>query len=144
MASPADIIIDLLDAATVGVKNGESDWGIFKGDAPPSPTRCIVVNRTGGRPSNPRWLVDYPTVQVLVRSDPNGLDEAEAKAEAVKRCLLGQSRYVHTSGDRLDAVNMMTDIMRLPPDESANPEFVVNFILTIEPAPQTGDLRQPL
>jgi hypothetical protein len=144
MASPADIIIDMIDASGLGDKNSESDWGIFKGDAPPTPTRCIVVNRTGGRPANPRWLVDYPSIQVLVRSDINGLDEAEAKADSIKRYLLGQSAYTHTSGDVVDAINMMSDIMRLPPDESGNPEFVVNFSLIVEPAPQTGDQRQPL
>ncbi len=124
---------DLLVAAGVGAFNASSGWSIHISKLPSKPDTAVSVVRTGGPPGNPRWLLDFPTVQVMVRGAANGYQAAESKVQAVKDTLLGLPSQ-DIGGDRWVAVNMLGDPVFLGYDENNRPKWSLNFPLIIEPA----------
>lgn len=136
MPSPAEHLKDLLVEAGVGLFAGSATstgWRIWVAFLPDAPDTSIVLYDTGGRASNPAWLIDFPTVQVLVRGKQGGYQDAWARAKMVKNALLGiPSRNV--SDGRLVAINMLSDITFIGNDKVSRPELTINFALIIEPA----------
>ncbi len=132
---------DLLVTAGVGVEAATSGWGIFAGRAPKEPDTVIGIEQTGGLPSNPRWLLDFPALQVRVRGSRDDYFSAFNKAREVKDALLGLPSQT-VNGDRWTSVTMLGDIVSLGIDELNRYMFALNFSLIIEPA--TGDNRIPL
>lgn len=121
----------------------QADWSIFIGRKPDKPVRCIVIRDSGGKPPNPRWLLDYPSVQVTIRGGVSDYQDAYLKAQEVKRYLLGLSNAV-VNGDAWLSVLMPSDVSLLGFDQLNQPEFVMNFNLIVEPAQGSGDNRDPL
>lgn len=145
MADICIIIKDVLVAdALAGYEDSSADWQIFVGTEPPVPDKTITLFRSGGSSPNPKWLVDYPSIQVRVRGEIGGYADAYNKAQTVKDALLGLGPYSHISGDVLVQVNMQGDIFPLPADETGKPIFVVNFNLRVEPASTPLTNRLPL
>lgn len=142
MSDPTIGIKDLLVTAGAGVFDSTSAWGIFIGKRPDLPDSCITIYQHGGGTPNPKWLVDYPSVQVMVRGGLNGYQAAYAKAVVIKNTLLGLPSQ-DLNGDRWVAVNMVGDINSIGQDEKQRPMFSLNFRLIIEPADAT-DNRDPL
>jgi len=136
MADPAEGIKDLLVTAGVGVFAATSGWGIFIASEPNKPDTAITINSTGGQPSNPRFLVDFPSVQVMVRGDENGYQALWTKVKAVKDALLGLPSQ-DLSGDRWVAINQAGNEGFLGFDDNNRPRFSLNFNLIIEPATGT-------
>lgn len=143
MSDPAVGIKDLLVAASIGAFGGTAAWGIFIGKVPPTPQAAIAVVTTGGLPSNPKYLLDYPSVQVLIRGVANGYAAARVKAQAVKDVLLGLESQV-INGDKWVHLNTLGDIQSLGYDENNCPMFSLNFSLIIEPATNVLTNREPL
>ena len=143
MSDPAVGAKDLLVAAGIGTFAGTSGWGIFIGKLPQKPETAIAVVGTGGQTANPKYLLDYPSIQVLIRGAKNGYQAAYAKALASKNTLLGLSSQT-VNGDWWVQVNMIGDITPLGFDENDCPMFSVNFSLIIEPASSAGMNRTPL
>jgi hypothetical protein len=145
MADPCVIIKDVIVAASLAGYNAPTaEWQLFIGTEPPVPEKVITIFRSGGGSPNPKWLVDYPSVQIRVRGAIGEYDDAQSKASSVKDALLGLGPYAHTSGDVLVQVNMQGDIFPLPADETGKPIFVVNFNLRVEPASTSLTNRLPL
>lgn len=143
MSDPAVGIKDLLVAAGIGTFAGTSGWAIFIGKLPQKPETAIAIVNTGGETSNPKYLLDYPSVQVLLRGAKNGYQTAYSKALAIKNALLGLPSQTINS-DWWVQVNMIGEIASLGFDENDCPMFSVNFSLIIEPASSVGMNRTPL
>lgn len=139
---PSKGICDLLVTAgyTFG---GTSDWAVFIGQMQPEPDRCICVTDSGGRAPDPKWLLDYPSVQIIVRGGPNDYAAVADKVGHIKRVLLGMSSQL-VNGDRWNHINMAGEPSLLGFDQNKRPEFVLNFNLIIEPAVSLDDNREPL
>lgn len=143
MADPAVGAKDLLVDANIGVFAATTGWGIFIGKLPSEPYTAIAIITTGGLTPNPKYLLDFPSIQVLVRGAPNGYAAAFVKAVAIKNTLLGLPSQ-EVSGDTWVQVNQIGDVASLGYDENNCPLFSINFALTIEPATGSGMNRTPL
>ena len=137
MTDVAEGAKDVLVIAGVGTFAATSGWSITVGNLPVSPNTAIAVEQTGGFPSNPKYLLDYPNIQVLVRGAPNGYVEAKAKILAVKDALLGLPTQV-VNGDKWVMVKALGDIASLGYDTNNCPIFSMNFTLIVEPATGTN------
>lgn len=143
MTSPAEDAKDLLVAGGVGIFNATTGWSIRINKEEPSPDTHITIYDSGGLTPNPRWLLDYPSLQVRVRgnaSDPQG---ARNKAKEIKDALLGlESQTVN--GNRWVSVLGIGDIQHLGFDEKGRILYTVNFSLILEPAQTGNENRIPL
>lgn len=135
---------DLLVAAgyTFG---GSGNWAVNVGKQPSTtPNLSITLYDAGGLDPNPRWLLDYPTVQVRVRGNVNDTQIPWIKAKEVRDLLLGKESYTAGNGDRIVHINGIGDVAAMGFDDKDRPEYSFNLRLIIEPAPQTGDNREAL
>ena len=139
--NPAEHLADILVTGGVGTRNSQSGWGIFLGKQPITPDTCITFYNTGGLRPNPKWLLDFPSIQALVRGAPNGGAATYDKSREVRDTLLGcDSRDIN--GERLVSTLLIGDIATLGFDQSNREMLSVNFSLIVEPAP--GANRDPL
>lgn len=138
----------LINGAVASGFGGTSDFGVFIGQVPKSPGAVIVLNRAGGLPDNPKWAVDYPAVQAIVRGKENNSDVAYDKIKAIKDALLGRPSGLLpavtgiATPDYVTSITLMGNILTLGRDDSNRALFSVNFRLIVEPA-TTGN-RTPL
>lgn len=123
---------------------GSADWAVFIGKQPTSPNRCITLYDAGGLAPNPRWLLDYPQVQIKFRGGPNDYEVVWLKAKEVRDRLLGITSYTASNNDRIVHVNGIGDVAFTGWDDSVRPEFVTNFRMIIEPADDAVTHREPL
>ena len=111
---------------------GSSGWAVEIGTMPDEPNRVIMISDTIGAPPNPKWLLDFPRAQVLVRGNTSGYLDTFREAKAVKDILLGvQSQDIN--GDRLVSIVISGDAAFIGRDESMRPMFSINFDLIVEP-----------
>ena len=129
-------IRDILVTNNVGVFNSqvEEDWAIYISREPVDANETsLTVFDTGGATPNPKWLLDYPTIQVRIRGATNGYKAAWEKAKDVKDALLANTPQT-INGDKWDFINIAGDINHIGYDEADRPIFTINFRLIIEPA----------
>ena len=143
MTNLAEGMKDLLVTAGVGVFAASSGWGIYIGKGPSTPDTIISIMNVGGTNPNPKWLVDFPSLQTMVRGAENGYQAAWTKATEVKDVLLGLES-TDLNGDRWDSVVMLGDIASLGFDENNRVIFSLNWQLIIEPAASGLTNRDPL
>ena len=138
-------IATILEAASpsIGTFESSSGWSLRVGKEPQSPDTCIVITRSGGLPPNPKFLLDYPTVQVRVRGSKGQYREAELKAYDVKDKLLGFVS-ADVGGDRWVSITMLSDIVFIGYDGNERPMFSVNFQMIIEPQTTALSNRQAI
>ncbi len=108
-----------------------------------SQDRQIVFTDTGGLPSNPKWLIDFPTVQVITRDTANGYKAAWNAIKVIKDLCLGLDGQT-INGDRWNSVTIGSDITFLGRDANNRPEFSLNFRLIIEPQTNSNTNRLAL
>lgn len=125
---------------------GSLDYRIWIGKQPENNTynRAITIYDTGGKNSNPRWLLDYPSVQVRVRGGPSDYEHAQLKAREARDYVLGIPSYTALNGDRIVHVNAIGDVAFTGWDQNQRPEFVFNLALITEPATNAATNRDPL
>lgn len=140
MASPQDDIATLLEGAGVGAKGPGTGWRIFIGGLPASPDSVIVVERSGGLPPNPKYALDFPQIQVIVRGAAGETQSVDAKAEEVKRALLGISPQTGAFG-KVWGITLLSDIAPLGRDEHDRKMVSLNFQLWVEPN-QVGNRQE--
>lgn len=109
-----------------------SGWQIEIGAMPPTPDKIIMLSDTGGLEPNPKYLLDFPTVQAMVRGVVSGYLATSREAKAVKDLCLGTDAFVH-EGDRIDGIIQNGDLAFIGRDESNRPLFTINFALFVEP-----------
>jgi hypothetical protein len=133
MTDIAVSVKDILVAAGVGVFAAPTGWSIAISREPTSPDSVITIFPTGGFSPNPKWKVDFPSVQIRIRGNRSGYQAAEAKAKEVKNTLLGIFS-LDINGDRLVSITMAGDMTLLTYDDNERPIFVINFRLIVEPS----------
>jgi hypothetical protein len=134
------------DIATLLANDGHGTKGedLFVSREPDTnSTLTTTVYDTGGeRAAEPKWALDYPTVQVRVRGVRRDYDGAWGQAEAVKQSL--HSRPTETvSSVAYYGIWTVGDIIFLTYDDSECPVVVVNFRMIREHTTTTGH-RQPI
>ena len=122
---------------------GAGEFGIFLGAPPDKPDSIILINMTGGRSPLPHLLLNFPSVQIMVRGGRNGYVAASNKVTAVVNALLGKTSTVD-GGDTYRAFNQIGDITYLGQDDNTRPMFSANFSYIVEPAAISGGHRAPI
>jgi len=107
-------------------------WAIEISQLPDAPDRVIMISDTGGIEPNPKWQLDFPTVQVMVRGNVSGYLDTWREAKAVKDILLGINAQV-INLDRWDGITMNGDLAFIGRDETLRPLFTLNFAIILEP-----------
>ena len=82
---------------------------------------------------NPKWLLDYPTAQIMTRGEESGYLDTFREAKAVKDLLLGITPYTTVDGDRVVSITINGDLGFIGRDENMRPMFTTNFAMIIEP-----------
>lgn len=136
MANPSEGIKDLLVTAAVGVFNAASGWSIHISRQPDGPDQALTIYDTSGNGSNPRYLLDFPGIQVRVRGAQQGSVAAREKCTDVLNALLGLPSQT-IAGDLWVAIWQSGGIIFLGYDDKDRPQYTLNFLLAIEPTAGT-------
>lgn len=110
-----------------------SGWQVEIGSMPKDPDRIIMITDTIGLDANPKFLLDFPTCQVMVRGNTNGYLDTFREIKAVKDLLLGVYSYDTANGDRMVSITQNGDIGFIGRDENMRPLWTSNYALIIEP-----------
>lgn len=137
-----DVRSVLVTAGVVSATPGNA-WSVHIGHLPKSPNQVVAISDTGGLSPNPKWLLDYPSVQILIRGAANGYVETRNKAIRIKDELLGIVSQ-DVNGNRLASVTMAGDVAFIGVDQIERPMFSLNFRLIIQPSASADTNRQPL
>jgi hypothetical protein len=144
MASPAVGAKALLVAASVGSNVPSEDWSVHISKMPAIPDRAIAIFDSGGVENpNPKWLLDYKSIQVRVRGNVSDYTAVYQKITDVQDVLLGLTAQT-VAGDRWDGVTGISDITFLGRDDNDRPELIANFRIIIERPTNALTNREPL
>lgn len=141
MTAPSIGAKDKLVAASIGVFDTVGPWSVFLSKLPDSPDEVISLFDSGGLAPNPKWLLDYPDISVIVRGKT--YQATFDKMKAVKDALLGLPAQV-INGDRWDGVTQIGEFAFVGYDNKDRPQFSTTFRVILEPADAAGDNRSPL
>lgn len=149
MGSPASDAIGILQSLSIchilNANTTSTIWLARIGKSVEIPDRLVVAYDTGGFTPNAKWLLDEPTIQILVRSGKDEYGEGFNKALEVKNALLGlDPQAVGTAGDWWSGVTQMSDINFLRYDDNDRAVFSVNFRIFLERAESVLSNRKPL
>ena len=120
-----------------------SGYTIEIGAMPETPDKVIYIADTGGQAPNPKWLLDFPALQIVVRGAVGTYLATFVEAKAVKDILLGDPSQ-DLNGDRWVSITMNGDLGFIGRDEDDRPMFSMNFGLIIEPQSVTNSNRLAL
>jgi len=119
------------------------DWVITYGKLAAEPMAVVNIRVTAGQTANPKFLLDYPAAQCLIRGHKGKYTEAKKIAYRVKDILLGITSQT-VKGIHWVAITMQGDVLYLGNDENDCPMFSVNFQCIIEPPTNSDTNRIPL
>ncbi len=124
-----------------------SGWTVEIGQLPDEGVaQVIAIIDTPAPPADPKWLLDFPTVQVIVRGEPNAYLATWREAKSVKDVILGVTSYeTEVDGDRIVSITMAGDIGYLERDKSQRHLFSMNFNMIVQPfaSGETNRLELP-
>lgn len=143
MYDPALSIKDLLVSLGLGTFGAPTPFGLYVGAPPDKPDALVLINRTGGMDPLPHLLLNYPSVQVMVRGAASGYVAASAKMRVIVNALLGLSTVV-LNGDTYRACNQIGEVMYLGQDDNTRPMLSANFRFIVEPAAVAGGHRSTI
>lgn len=124
---------DFLIAASVGAATGNT-WPIKLGRLLDSPDAQIAITDAPGQQPNPRFLLEFPAIQIMVRGAVDDYSGGWDKIIQCKDVLLGMDPITLGNGDRWNGVTGMGDVNLLKWDEKSRPIFVSNYRIIFEPA----------
>jgi hypothetical protein len=131
--SPAEILSTLVSNTIIG---GASGWTRYIGNLPGSPDKVAAFMDSGGLNPWPHVLLDFPSVQVVVRGPKDSYGDAYAKARQIRDALLGlpsQDIVSEAATHRLVSVTMAGDIASIGNDTVDRPLLSINFRTIWEP-----------
>jgi hypothetical protein len=140
---PSKSIADILQTAAVGTQAAATGWSIRIGRLFDEPDTQIAVYDTPSPNPDPKWLLEYPHFQIIVRGNKDDYGGAWQKARDCKDVLLGMFPQVVNS-DRIDGIIGVGDINFLSYDTNNRPLFSANFQIFLEPAASALTQRLPL
>lgn len=144
---PSEGIKDILVERGIGVFQPNAtmtDWNIMISrmrDGDDAPNKCIAIYDTGGLAPEPGLDINYPTIQIVVRGEPDGYVDTHKKCRDIRDVLLGRHSEVR-GGDTWASVTMPHDILSLGYDDNERPEFSMNFQLIIHQGDLSNTPRQ--
>jgi hypothetical protein len=144
---PSEGIKDILVANAIGVfqPNATStDWAIMISrmrDGKDAPNKSIAIYDTGGLAPEPGLDINYPSIQIIVRGEPDGYADTHKKCRDIRDVLLGR-RSETRGGDVWASITMPYDILSLGYDDNERPEFSLNFQLIIHQGDLSNTPRQ--
>jgi hypothetical protein len=105
-----------------------------------TPSTQIAVQDAGGFQPNPKWLLDQPSVQILVRANSFDYLGAYQKALEIKNTLLGADSQT-VSGTEYVGILMEGDILFAEYDHSERPILAMVFTMWREPSSTVSSNR---
>lgn len=143
MATAVDIK-DILVAASVGGFAGTTGWQINISREAASPHTVITIYNSGSwQEASAKWKIDFPTLQIRVRGNPDGWLAAESKMAEVSNTLLGLTPQTVNNTD-YRGIWKSGDTFQLAYDETSRPILVQNFRVASEPSSTVSDNRLSL
>jgi hypothetical protein len=138
MNPPSEDLKDELISSAVGVGEfaATSGWSVHISKMPDSPDTCIALYDTGGFAPSPKWLEDYPTVQIRVRGTAGGYKAAWQKAIDARDALLGLPTTT-LNNTIYQGVWVDSDVAFISYDDKNRPLFTCNLRISREPASGT-------
>lgn len=132
--SPAVIALGLLQTASVvAAISPPTGWQGRIGRLTESPhTQVALIDVAAAENPNPKWLLNFPSLQALVRGSPDDYEAAYDKAKEVQDVLLGLDPFDTANGDRWSGVTGLGDIGFVYWDNNSRPVFSVNFRILLE------------
>lgn len=140
MTAPSEGIKDILVDAGLGTF-GSGAWPIYISKLPAEPDNAIAIYDTGGQAPDPKWLLDYPNVVIMVRAKT--YPDASAKMRHIRSKLLGLASQ-DINSDRWVSLSQQGDIVDAGHDEKDRNLLTATFRLIIEPAGDAYTNREPL
>jgi hypothetical protein len=140
MNDPAIAVRKLLNTMGFGAIADGTAYSLYVGAPPDKPDAVTLVNVTGGLPPEARLLLNYPSVQVMVRGAASGYVAAAAKIQSAVNLLLGMTTTV-VDGDTYRGCIVLSDVAYLGQDDNTRPMFSVNLRFFVEPAAVAGGHR---
>jgi hypothetical protein len=142
--SPAEFLRDKLASVSgFGAVGAPSGWRLGVGVLTDSPDTQVVLTDSPGEHPDPKWLLEYPYAQVLVRGSRDQYIIAMQKMKDAYDILLGILPYVITEG-RIDGITIVGTPSYIGADANNRPIFSANFRLIFEPAASSLTNRAPL
>ena len=144
MTDPAEGVMNILTTEGIGTPGNGSGWRLWVAKEPDVPDQAITSYNTGSwRAPDPKWLLDFPSIQVRIRGATADYQNTYIKAQEVKDALLGLTPQT-LNGDFWRSVVIRGDITFLLFDQKERPVFVINLALYIEPAATAQSSRLAL
>ena len=126
-------------------RNPAQPWEVYIGKQPGNPDRVITIYDAPGKSPDPKWLLDFPSVQVRVRGGQPDYNVAAIKAKELQGLLIGRESFDGLNGDRIVSILGLGDVGFTGWDDQTRPEFVFNLNMIIEPsAASTPTQREAL
>lgn len=130
---PSTSIKSLIVTANLGSATPSDAWGVYISSEPQeTPNECITIYDTGGRDPDPKWLLDFPSVQVRIRGAKEGYAAGWTRARKIRDLILGAPAQVIESW-RWESFLIAGDVNFLMYDQSRRPIFTINVRLIGEP-----------
>ena len=99
---------------------------MFIGDMPDKPDNCITLYDTGGPAPQANYDYYKPTVQILIRGDIQGYQNAWDQANSLSNALHGVAGETVNS-TYYSQILASSDLMFVGKDDSNRPIFSINF-----------------
>lgn len=142
--SPAQLAMDLIPSGVGSFTDPTNAWKLLVGRMIDQPDTQIGFFDAPGQAPDPKWLLDYPAVQVIVRGAPQGYEVAAQKMRDVYDVLLGADPRQNANGDWVDAITVLSTPVGMGYDKQDRPEVSGNFRMIIRPVASQYTNREPL
>ena len=146
-------LLDLIDGAPTpdGVNTGsitKMGFTTHHRVLPDEVDNGIFVHQVTGQPSNPKWLVDYPSVSVMIRSTEEKYQAALVVANMINDLMLGNTGIdLLADSGRITSITQqgsLNDLGRDPADPKSRHILTLNYKLIVEPNKSALSRRESL
>ncbi len=142
--APSELCKDLMPTSVGSFTDLSNPWRLMVGKMIDEPSQQIGFYDTPGQSPDPKWLLDYPSVQVIVRGPAGGYKPAWDKMREVYDVLLGADPRQNANGDWVDAITVLANPSISGYDVRDRPTISGNFRLIVRPAASTLTHREVL
>jgi hypothetical protein len=116
-------------------------FGVHVGAFPATIDEAVLVTLSGGRPPYPHLAINFPSLQIMVRSRPSGYEAATEVMRIICNTLLGLTDTTLAT-DTYRSCNQLGDVIYIGRDDRERHLFSANFWFIVLPS-DTGN-RLPI